>query len=311
MQSDNPSPSASCGPSDIGGFGGMTRRTMIAGAFGTAAAMMAGRANTAEGDSTAIWDGHVHLAGVEGTMEQRADRLLEHADRLGIQRLVVFLGALGGHDPKPEEVRQRNDEVLKAIARSPDRILGFVYLSPKYPKESLEEFDRCVRDGPMVGVKLWVAMRCHEPALDPIVRRAAELGAPILQHTFFRRGGNLPGESDPSHLAALAARHPGASFICAHTGADWELGIRAIRASANIYAETGGFDPCAGLVEMAIRELGPDRVIFGSDAGGRSFASQLAKVVSADLPEPARRLVLGENLRRILRPILRRKGIKT
>jgi predicted TIM-barrel fold metal-dependent hydrolase len=69
-----------------------------------------------------------------------------------------------------------------------------------------------------------------------------------------------------------------------------------------------GFDPTSGSVEMAVRELGAERVIYGSDAAGRSFASQLAKVMGADIPEPARRLILGENLRQMLTPILRAKG---
>ena len=69
-----------------------------------------------------------------------------------------------------------------------------------------------------------------------------------------------------------------------------------------------GFDPTAGVVEMAVRELGPERVIFGSDAAGRSFASQLAKVMGAEVPQSAKDLILGENLRRLLMPILRAKG---
>jgi predicted TIM-barrel fold metal-dependent hydrolase len=59
---------------------------------------------------------------------------------------------------------------------------------------------------------------------------------------------------------------------------------------------------------MAVRELGAERVLFGSDAAGRSFASQLGKVTGAEIAEHARRLILGENLRRILTPILRTKG---
>jgi predicted TIM-barrel fold metal-dependent hydrolase len=59
---------------------------------------------------------------------------------------------------------------------------------------------------------------------------------------------------------------------------------------------------------MAVRELGAERVIYGSDAGGRSFASQLAKVMGAEIPEAARQLILGENLRRLLAPILKAKG---
>ena len=51
---------------------------------------------------------------------------------------------------------------------------------------------------------------------------------------------------------------------------------------------------------MAVRELGARRIVYGSDAPGRSFASQLAKVLGADIAEADRRLILGENLRRLL-----------
>jgi predicted TIM-barrel fold metal-dependent hydrolase len=61
---------------------------------------------------------------------------------------------------------------------------------------------------------------------------------------------------------------------------------------------------------MAVRELGAERVVFGSDAGSRSFASQLAKVQDADIPEDAKKLILRDNLRRLLLPILQAKGIK-
>jgi predicted TIM-barrel fold metal-dependent hydrolase len=111
-------------------------------------------------------------------------------------------------------------------------------------------------------------------------------------------------------LAELAKRHPGAQFICGHSGGDWPLGLRAIRASANVVTETGGSDPTTGLVEMAVRELGAERVLYGSDIGGRGFASQLAKVRGADVPEAAKRLILGENLKRLLLPILTAKGMK-
>jgi hypothetical protein len=61
---------------------------------------------------------------------------------------------------------------------------------------------------------------------------------------------------------------------------------------------------------MAVRELGAERVLYGSDAGGRSFASQLGKVLGADIPASARRLILGVNLKRLLTPILRQKGVR-
>lgn len=260
-----------------------------------------------------IWDLHCHLTGVPGrTPDEIIAGLMEYADRMGIDRLVFYLGLPPrDRDPSPQTVRRENDEVLQALSHWHHRAFGFVYLNPKHVEFSLKELDRCVRDGPMVGIKLWVAHRCHQTELDPIVRRAMELKAVVFQHTWLKTeqvGGNYPGESTPMNLAELAGRHPGASIICGHAGGDWERGIRAIRSSKNVALGLGGFDPTAGVVEMAVRELGPDRVIYGSDIGGRSFASQLAKVKGAEIPQAHQKLILGKNLWRLLAPILKDKG---
>jgi predicted TIM-barrel fold metal-dependent hydrolase len=84
-----------------------------------------------------------------------------------------------------------------------------------------------------------------------------------------------------------------------------------IRTTTNICAEIAGSDPTSGFVEMAVRELGPERVVYGSDVGGRSFASQLSKVMGTGIPESAKALVLGGNLRRIFAPILQSKGYRS
>ena len=258
-----------------------------------------------------IWDLHCHLSGVAGdTPEARLGKLLEFADRLGIARLCVSMGMEWSYDPSPEELRRQNDEVLRAIAAHRDRAFGLVYLNPRHTAASLDELNRCVRDGPMVGVKLWVAVRCNAPELDPIIDRAAELEAPVLQHTWIKVTGNLPGESTPMDLAELAARHPRAKLVCGHSGGDWEVGIRAIRPHPNVSTELAGGDPMAGLTEMAVGVLGAERVIYSSDAPGRSFASQLAKVHGADIPDDARRLIFAENLKGLLAPILKRKGVR-
>jgi predicted TIM-barrel fold metal-dependent hydrolase len=162
----------------------------------------------------------------------------------------------------------------------------------------------------MVGVKLWVAHRAKAPELDPIIDRAAVLKAVIFQHTWFKTGGNLTGESTPMDLVELARRHPSVSIICGHTGGNWEIGIRTIRGVMNLYSDLAGSDPTAGYVEMAVRELGADRVIYGSDIGGRSFASQLGKVVGAQIPSAARDQILARNLRSLMLPILQAKGVK-
>jgi predicted TIM-barrel fold metal-dependent hydrolase len=210
----------------------------------------------------------------------------------------------------PEQFRFENDQVLESLKGHHDRAFGFVYLNPNFVSESLQEFDRCVRDGPMVGVKLWVGARANQPELDPIIERAASHKAVIFQHTWIKTYGNQTGESTPMDLVELARRHPKVPMICGHTGGNWELALRAIRGTPTLSADLAGSDPTSGYTEMGVRELGAERVIYGSDPGIRSFASQLAKVFGANIPERAKALILGENLRNMMLPILKAKGIK-
>lgn len=291
----------------------VSRRTLMSSFAGGALlsgveALPAVAAAPAPGKPFRIWDVHSHIISGGKTPEERAARLLEYADRVGIERLVLSLGSPLEAFPSPQNIRDTNDQVMLAVKRWPKRVVGFVYLSPNQVETSLQEFDRCVRDGPLIGVKLWCGGKCNAPQLDPIVERATAYNVPILQHTWFNALGNQPGESTPSDLAELGRRHPNARLIGAHSGGDWERGFRAVRSVKNVCVDVCGFDPTGGAVEMAVRELGAERVLYGSDSGGRSFASQLAKVMGAEIPDAAKSLILGGNLRRLLTPFMQKKG---
>jgi hypothetical protein len=245
------------------------------------------------------------------TPEDRLELLIRHMDRLGIERVILSQGFEEfEYHPTPEQVHIENDRVMRAVKRFPDRAYGSLYISPDNVDACLEEFDRCVRDGPMVSIgEIETDVRCNSPALDPIVERAIALNVPIYQHTWMNSLGNGPGDSTPFDLVELARRHPQGKFVCMHTGGNWELGIRAIRDCKNIWAEIAGSDPTAGFTEMAVRELGPERVVYGSDVGGRSFGSQVGKVLGANIPDEAKEMILGGNLRGLLQPVLQAKGL--
>jgi uncharacterized protein len=288
-----------------------SRRKLLATAASLPSAALAASV-PGEKSKIEVWDLHVHLNGFAGrTPSEKMSELIRVADRIGVDRVCLFMGYPFVYDPTPEQLRQQNDQVLEALAHSHSRAFGFVYLNPNHLDASLQELDRCVRDGPMTGIKLWVAKRANAVEVDRIIERASALKAVIFQHTWFKVGGNLPGESTPADVVALARRHPNVSIICGHTGGDWELGVREVREQKNVYLDLAGSDPTAGFVEMAVREAGADRVIYGSDAGGRSFASQMAKVLDAGISDQARRKIFSGNLKRLMTPILEAKGVRS
>ena len=76
-------------------------------------------------------------------------------------------------------------------------------------------------------------------------------------------------------------------------------GIADITPYPNIYVDTGGGEPEATVLEYAAREIGGERILFGSDAPGRGFAVQLGKVTGADILEEVKEMILWKNTDRV------------
>ncbi len=262
-----------------------------------------------------IWDsyftpshGHPGKDGYSGVLAEM-DRARRSALELGrFEKLCWFphVGIGTTSDPAFESlVRAKPETVTKPMEYWPDRMLGMIQLNANDVPASLDALDRWLRDGPMLGVYFPGggpgALNCAHANFPRLVERIIDLGGVIMQHTWFITGGNpSPGMSTPSDLAKLAAKFPDYPFVCAHAGGEWEKGIRAVRDQPNVLAETSGFDATAGFLEMAVRELGPERIIFGSHLPSRSLGTELAKVTAAEIDEEAKRKILGENFRRLL-----------
>lgn len=265
-----------------------------------------------------IWDAYLTPSMVDPDGKRLMHdirRSLPTLDKGAIQRFCIFLHVgLGTADPATEaRIREHPEDILAPLKAWPDRALGMIQLQSADPRRSLDAINRWIADGPMVGVYFPGDRRnpfpCNHPNYDSLVARVGELGGLIMQHTWAKTGGkDHPGVSTPSDLAELAARFPSVPFICAHAGGEWETGIRAIRGQANVSIETSGFDPTAGFLEMAARELGDHRILFGSHLPSRSLGTELSKVLGTDLPPASLRKILGENLRRQLAAILATKG---
>ena len=231
------------------------------------------------------------------------------------ERLCYFphVGIGTTSDPTFEKFVRGNPEcILQPIKRWPKMLLGMIQLNANDVRVSLDALNRWLRDGPMVGVYFPGsgpgALTCTHRNFDPLIKRINELKGVVMQHTWFKAGGKQgPGESTPAELAELSARFPEQQFICAHAGGEWQRGIRAVRKASNVLVETSGFDATAGFIEMAVRELGPRRIIFGSHLPSRSLGTELSKVTTANIPIGSKKRILGENYRTLLTPILKIK----
>lgn len=210
-------------------------------------------------------------------------------------------------------VKRRPEIIMTPFERWPRLLLGMIQLNAADLRGSLEALDRWLRDGPMLGVYFpgggAGSVACTHPNFNRLVERIAALDGVIMQHTWLKTGGKQgPGESTPAELAELARRFPDQRFVCAHAGGEWEQGLRSVRDCQNVLVETSGFDATAGFIEMAVREVGAERVIFGSHLPSRSLGTELGKVIAAAIPDTAKRRILGRNYRNLLRPQFRRKG---
>lgn len=251
-----------------------------------------------------IWDSY--FTPPRGAASMSAiEALLPLLERCALRKLCYFAETGLGSGQSGSKKREPALAPDAPLQRWPDRMMAFLTVSGRDVAGSLAALDHWMRDGTMRGVYLPGSapegMNCLHPNLEPLVARVAELGGVIMAHTWFKTNEPPDGfASTPADLAELAARFPGQTFLCAHAGGNWELGLRAVRASPNILVETSGFDATAGFIEMAVRELGAERVVFGSHLPSRSIGTELGKVLFAHITEEEKRLILGANFRRVL-----------
>ena len=251
-----------------------------------------------------IVDMHLHPRPVEDYRDGGAE-LLSRAAAVGIDVLIASdLGTRWAPYPDSAAVREANARLRELARRCAPRLRYLVYLNPQNPDwpEVLAEHAASA-----CGVKLWIS--CRDPrtgSLDAARAVLAEAGRrdlTVLLHVFDRtEPRNLPGELDLDAFFRLAAACPQTRMIAAHCGGgNWRRVAGRFRRFPNTWGDVSGCYPERGMVETLVRENGADRILYGSDATGRSFSSQLAKVYFARLTPEERALVLGGNARRLFK----------
>ncbi len=96
-------------------------------------------------------------------------------------------------------------------------------------------------------------------------------------------------------------------LIIAHLGCGWDGDlthqVRAIQQSkhGNLFTDTSSAKSITpNLIEWALREIGADRILFGTDTPLYFAPMQRARIDHAEISEQEKRLILCENAMRML-----------
>jgi predicted TIM-barrel fold metal-dependent hydrolase len=240
-----------------------------------------------------IIDAHVHIGSTQYVqMEADAEMLIGWADQLGFDRLLVtHLTALF------YEMREGNDLLGADLARYSDRMIGYVTIpTHRLGRAASDEIRRCVEQYGMRGVKIYSHpdSSVAEASSTVIFETVADLDLIVLGH--FNQG-----ECDQ-----LMQRVPEAKVIMAHMGGtpyaqgNWHLAVEVAARHPNLYVDTASSMIDNGMIEHAVDQLGPEKILFGTDMPALDPWVQRAKVEGAEISEEAKRLIMGGNVERLL-----------
>ena len=244
-----------------------------------------------------VIDVHLHL--FEDLEEN--ERILAQCKNAGINKICAFLSGMCSTGTVADDP---NRFVMKLRDRHPDDVIAFARAHGQDGLKGVEELRRVVEEHDFRGLKQSYNVRASDPAIFPLVEATIELKIPILFHTFMdkerrpEREERNPGETSALEVVALARRYPEAMIVMAHYNlGDWEFGLKAVKDTPNIYPSTGGSALDSGYIEAGVREVGAERLIFGTD---NTICGNMAKIYNAEITEEERRMIFGENLCRLL-----------
>jgi len=286
----------------------LNRREFLTGTLATGAAVAATAwpavsalaRGAAKGEKCLVIDSHAHLSFRASTADEGDEAaVLDAADKLGIDQLCCSI--LPKRPATVEGFQAANRVMAAAHKRHPDRFLGYCFVNPGCGRAALDEIRRCLDLPGFIGVKLYNEHFCTDPIVFPVIELAIELRVPILHHAGHSHYPvkEQPNMSDGGHLAELAKRYPEARLICAHIGGggDWEWTIKALRHAKTVYLDTSGSVTDEAMIDMAVKVLTADRLLFGCDM---SWTAGIGKIRAARLNAEERRKILGGNMQRLL-----------
>jgi uncharacterized protein len=245
------------------------------------------------------WFGACHTP---GAAVASAEELVQAMDAAGIDRAVCFTWPFAD----PALCAEGNDYLAAAVARFPDRLVGFGCVQPADPGAAAEA-RRCAR----IGLRGLGEMNADAQGwaledaatLAPLVAACVAMDMPWNLHCSEPVGHGYPGKgtATPDRIARFAGEHGDLRILAAHLGGGLPFyahmpEIRAL-CRANLWFDTAAapFLYDAAAYRTVIDLVGADRLLFGTDHPLLRAPRYLAQLESLGLDDAQRAAVLGGN----------------
>ena len=258
-----------------------------------------------------IVDAHMHLGCpwtlfTHGWQTAEVLRLMNH---LGIERAYSI-----HHRWLAGDLDEGRAASLEAYEQSGGRIPFMAVFDPRCEKQSLAAIDSCLGEGGFIGIKIhpsFHGIAADDASYEVIWEYAQEHNLPILSHTWSETYNPVQKLSLPRLFETHIARHPSVSFVMGHAGGPGTGQYQAAELAGkypNVYLDIAGDVFTYDLLPRLVRNVGADRVIFGTDQPWIDPRSNLARTILSGITDEQMSLVLGENALRVFEPHLLSEG---
>ena len=239
-----------------------------------------------------IVDAHIYVGDSLFGQGQKPLEVLKRMDKLGIDKSVLI-----ANKPPDYDLWPANLYAAAAAALSPDRFFFAVRIDP-WQRTSLSQLRTAHAEFGACGLVLhpWEEnFQVSSDLVNPLFEYAKSSGIWIMIEAGY------PLVSHPLDIAEVAHRHPEVNVIATHglqldsagfALTDAEL---AMRECPNLYMETSGMYAPETMENIA-RDLGSQRLIFGSHSPWLNQQFELERVRALNLPAPDLNGVLGDHL---------------
>jgi uncharacterized protein len=226
-----------------------------------------------------------------------ADKVVQRATACGVEFSLV--SPLAGLMPRGRETRvaPANEEAFATVAATKG-LLQYVIVNPLQP-DTYVQAREMLKSPHCVGIKIHPeehAYRISDHG-DELFSFFEEVDAPVMTHS------GCPN-SLPADFVPFANRYPKVRMLLAHLGngagdnGRVDLQVRAVQAAqhGNLWVDTSSARSILpNLVEWAVKELGPERLLFGSDTPLYHVAMHRTRIEMAEISDEAKRLILRAN----------------